>query len=63
VEHTPKKSYDLIREVLLKTVSKHKNIYSYYSAIQEARELLGVSRICEINFCSQKAELRLLAEC
>ena len=58
-----KKSSDVIREVLLKTISKHKDIYSFYSAIQEARELLVVSRICEINFSGEKAELRLLAEC
>lgn len=63
MENTPKKSHELIRKTLLKAISKHKDIYSYYSSIKEARELLGVSRISEASFCSEKTELRLLAEC
>lgn len=36
-----KPKIECIRELLLKTVGKNPDLFSYYVAIQEAKELLG----------------------
>ncbi len=41
---TPKKirkKEDLIRDLLLKTVGRNPDLFSYYISLQEAKELLG----------------------
>ena len=43
------KKTDLIREMLLKTVGKNRDLFCYYVAIQEAKELIGKSTPEEIN--------------
>ncbi|MBI3590405.1 MAG: hypothetical protein HY094_03375 [Candidatus Melainabacteria bacterium] len=43
------KKADFIREMLLKTVSKSPDLFSYFVAIQEARELLGQKQECKTN--------------
>ncbi len=37
----PRKKEDFIRELLLKTVGKSPDLFSYYVNLQEAKELLG----------------------
>ena len=41
-----KKKTDLIRDLLLKTVGKNPELFSYYVSIQEAKELLNSKLPC-----------------
>ncbi len=59
------KKTDKIREMLLKTVGKNPELFSYYVSIQEAKELLGSNNpnndsVVENSNCKP---LRTLTEC
>ncbi|MBI2995333.1 MAG: hypothetical protein HYY52_01310 [Candidatus Melainabacteria bacterium] len=55
------KKTDLIREMLLKTVGKSPDLFCYYVAIQEAKELLKQQ---DFNTCENymTKSLKILAE-
>ena len=52
------KKIDFIRDMLLKTVGRNPDLFSYYVSIQEAKELLGKKEIgCKNNACRPLREL------
>ncbi len=54
---------DVIREMLLKTVNKSPDLFSYYTAIMEAKELLQMTESIVDHECMcNKNLLRELAE-
>ncbi len=57
------KKTDLIRNMLLKTVGKNPDLFCYYVAIQEAKELLGKSVSEEINKMDFTEPYKKLTDC
>lgn len=53
---------DYIRQMLLRTVGKSPDLFCYFAAIQEAKELLGQSNPHEVDYASQAKPIRILAE-
>ena len=56
------KKTDFIREMLLKTVGRNPDLFSYYVSIQEAKELLGQSVNIEIKKDKISQPIKKLAE-
>ena len=56
------KKSDLIREMLLKTIGRNPDLFSYFVAIQEARELLGQQNSYAINKNNNARPLKFLAD-
>ena len=57
------KKADHIREMLLNTVSKNPDLFSYYVNIQEAKDLLGQQNFSERKEIHLKCALRKIIEC
>ncbi len=56
-----KSKTDCIRELLLKTVGRNPDLFSYIVAVQEARKLLGKTTE-DINFSDELKPVRKVAE-
>lgn len=56
------KKTDIIRTMLLKTVSKNPELFSYFVAIQEAKKLLMQNKIKEMKKSTKDKLTRLLSE-
>lgn len=59
----PKKKEDIIRELLLKTVGKNPDLFSYYVSLQEAKELLGKNDSTDTSNQNFEKPTRIIADC
>lgn len=56
------KKSDIIRELLLKTLGKNPDLFSYYVSIMEAKELLGKFNLTDNLETNKDKPFKLLGE-
>ena len=57
------KKEDVIRDLLLKTVGRNPDLFTYYVSLQEAKELLGKNISDSINIHGTEKPKRVIADC
>ena len=54
---------EVIRKLLLKSMGKNPDLFSYYVAIQEAKELLGDHKYDQLKNPKSDKPIRILGDC